>query len=66
MKLWSSFQNIFILRRSIAASFADIIKIAAIFIKTTYKDLKSSKNKKLYNKMQSISVFLDITKIADF
>ena len=32
------FQNSFILRRSREANFADIIKIATIFNKTTFKD----------------------------
>ena len=32
------FQNILNLRRPIVASFADIIKIATMFIKTTFKD----------------------------
>ena len=46
--------NTFILRRPRVVNFADIIKIATTFIKVTRKDL------------QSISVFLGITKIADF
>ena len=32
------FQNMFILRRPRVANFADIIKIATMFIKTTFKD----------------------------
>ena len=34
------FQNIFILRRPRAANFVDVIKIATMFIKTTFKDSK--------------------------
>ena len=34
----SLFQNTFILKRPRAANFADIIKTATIFIKTTFKD----------------------------
>ena len=49
------------------ANFADIMKVATMFIKTTFKDLKKvKKNKKLRIKMQSVPLFPDITKIADF
>ena len=34
------FQNIFILGRPRAANFVDVIKIATMFIKTTFKDSK--------------------------
>ena len=37
------FQNTFILRRTRATSFADIIKIATTFIKTTFEDSKKVK-----------------------
>ena len=37
------FRNNFILRRSRVANFADMIKIASMFIKTTFKDLKKIK-----------------------
>ena len=37
------FQNMFILRRPRVANFADIIKIATMFIKTTFKDPKKLK-----------------------
>ena len=37
------FRNTFILRRSRVANFADMIKIASMFIKTTFKDLKKIK-----------------------
>ena len=47
-------------------NFADIVKFATKFIETTFKDLKKVKKKKLCIKMQSISVFLDITKVTDF
>ena len=51
-------------------NFADIVKIASMYIKTTFKDSKkviiSSLKKKTqkYIKMQSIAVFLDITKVV--
>ena len=38
-----TFQNTFILRRPWVAKFADIIKIATIFVKTTFKDSKKLK-----------------------
>ena len=38
IKTISLFQNIFALSRPRVANFADIIKIATTFIKTTYKD----------------------------
>ena len=61
------FINTSILRRPRVANFADIIKIIIIFIKTILKDSKKSqKNLKLFTKMQSISVFLDIAKFPDF
>ena len=48
-------------------SFVDIINITSVFIKATLKDSKKvKKNEKLYIKMQSISIFLDITKVVDF
>ena len=37
------FQNIFVLRRSGVAIFADIIKTVAMFIKTTFKDSRKVK-----------------------
>ena len=37
------FRNTVILRRSRVANFADMIKIASMFIKTTFKDLKKIK-----------------------
>ena len=62
----SLFQNSFILRRPRVANFTSIINIATIFIKTTFKNSKKcQKYKKLCIKMQSISVFLDKTKISD-
>ena len=56
-------QITFILRRSRVSDFSDIIKIATMFIKTTFKD---SRKLKELEAMQSISVFLDVTKVADF
>ena len=61
------FQNTFTLRRSRMISFVDIINITSVFIKATLKDSKKvKKNEKLFIKMQSISIFLDITKVAVF
>ena len=48
------------------ANFADIIKIATMFIKTTFKNSKKFKKYKLCIKMQSISALCDITKTANF
>ena len=54
----------FILRRS-RSQFADIIKTATRFIKITFKNKKEVKlMKKLCIKVQSMYVFLDITKVA--
>ena len=64
MTPWTLFQNNFVLRSARVANFAEIIEIATIFIKTTFKD--SKKLKELCVKMQSISVFPQIRKIADF
>ena len=50
-----------ILRKLIVADFADIIKIATIFVKTIFKD-----SKKICIIMQSTSVFLKTKKVADF
>ena len=36
------FQNTFILRKARVANFSDIINIATMFIKTTFKDSKKS------------------------
>ena len=53
------------------ANFPGIVKIVTIFIKATVKDSKKViriklKTLKVCPKMQSISVFLDIAKCADF
>ena len=53
------------LRMPSAAIFADILKFLTIFIKIIFKDSRK-RDWKLYIKMQSISVFLDIAKFADF
>ena len=58
-------QNTFILRRPRVANFPDIIKTTVMFIKTTIKESKQIKNKKICIKMQSIYVFLNIAKVAD-
>ena len=59
------FQNTFILRRPKVAIFADIIKIATMFVKTIFKDSKKLKELEIMcDKMQSISVFLDIANLV--
>ena len=70
MKSWGDiltsqplFQYSFNLRRARVANFADMIKIATIFTKTAFKDTKKSNESEIIIKMQSISVFLDITKL---
>ena len=61
------FQNTVILRRSGVAIFADINKIITRFTKKISKDLRKVKRIRDYvPKKQSISVFLDITKFANF
>ena len=67
-ELWCQplFQNTIILRKPGVAIFADIIKILTRFIKKIFRLKKSYKKEKLCIKMESISVFLDITKLADF
>ena len=57
------FQNTVILRRPGVAIFADIIKIITRFIRKTQEKLKELE---ICIKMQSMSVFFDITKFADF
>ena len=58
MSSYSLFQNIFILRKYRVTNFADIIKIAIMFIKTTLKTQKKSKE---------LDIILCIkTKIVDF
>ena len=58
------FKNTFILRRLVVATFSDIIKISTMFIEKTYNT--QTKLEGLCIKMQSISVFLHIIKIAAF
>ena len=55
-------------RRPSVANFAEIIKIAVMFFKTTFKDPEKVKKIRNYvlKCMISITVFLDITKVADF
>ena len=55
------------LRGALVVIFADIIKIVTMFTKTIFQDSrKLKKYEKLCIKMQSISLFLDIAKLADF
>ena len=54
------------LRRPRVANSADIIKIATMFIKTTFKDSKKLKELEIIYSNKSKSVFLEITKVADF
>ena len=61
------YQNTFILRRPRVAILADILEIVTMFIKAILQDSKSFKRKRIYvTKTESISVFLDIAKFADF
>ena len=59
------FQNIFVLWRRRVINFAETIKIATMFIKTTFKDSKKvKKTETIYqNAVYSISWY---KKIADF
>ena len=53
------FQDTFIIRRPRTANFADIIKVAIIFIKTTLKDSKKVKRIRNYElKCNLYSYFL--------
>ena len=66
MTSYPLFKNMFLLRRPRGANFSSFIKIATIFIKTTFKDsITLKKNQKSYIKMESSSEFLDITKVTD-
>ena len=60
----------FISRRPGIANFAEIIKVVTMIkkmLKKIFEDSKKVKKKqKLCTKMQSISVFSDIAKFADF
>ena len=61
------YQNTFILRRPRVAILADIFKIVTMFIKAILQDSKKFKRKRIYvTKTESISVFLDRAKFADF
>ena len=61
------YQNTFILRRPRVAILADILEIVTMFIKAILQDSKNFKRKRIYvTKTESISVFLDIAKFADF
>ena len=60
------FQNIFILGTPGVSIFADIIKITTMFVKTVFKDSKKLEELEIMHQMQSISVFLDMTKVANF
>ena len=60
------FKIYFILRRPTVANSADIIKIATMFIKTTFKDLKKLKELEIIYSNKSKSLVLEITKVADF
>ena len=48
------------------ASYDDIIKIATMITKITFKDSKKKKKKKLCTNIHSILVFPNITRVADF
>ena len=56
-------------KKAVVAIFAEIIKIITRFVKKIFKKIKKikkNKKQKLCIKMQSISIFLDIIKFADF
>ena len=56
------FQNTSILRRPRVANFADNIKIATMFIKTTFKDLKKVKGIRNYlNAIKIATMFIKTT-----
>ena len=57
------FENTAILKRSAVVNFADIIKISSWIFQ---KSVKVKKNLKEAIKMQSLSLFSDIAKIANF
>ena len=56
------FQNTFILRRPRVVNLPDIIQIVTMITKATFEDSKFKTIKELCIKVQSILVFLDITK----
>ena len=60
------FQNNFTLRRPGVAIFLDIIKILPMFIKTIFKDSRKLEIMYQNANVLSISLFLNITKFADF
>ena len=66
MALSRFFQNTFILWMFRVANFADIIKIATMFIETTFKDSKKVKRIRNYVLMQFKLVFPDLTKVETF
>ena len=54
-------------KKSWVAIFADVIKIVTMFTKKILRNiLKNLKHYKLCVKMESVSVFLNIAKFADF
>ena len=61
-----SFQTAIVLRRPGVAMFADISKIITRFIKINFRDSRKAKKLKFCTKMKSISVFPEITKLANF
>ena len=58
------FENIFILRKTGVANFAVIIKFALMLIKTTSKNNKTQKDCQVSIKLQFLSLFSEITKVA--
>ena len=59
-------KQVFSSRKLRVENFPGIIKIATIFIKTTFKDSKKLQGLKLCIKVQSLAVFLYIAKATDF
>ena len=57
----------FYFKRPRVALIADIVKLFTMFIETIFKDSKKVKRiRKLCNKMQSISAFIEIAKFTNF
>ena len=65
MTSWPLFQNTFILRKPKVANFADVSKIATMFIKTALKD--SNKLERIRNHLLKwIYICISWTKVTDF
>ena len=56
----------FVLKRPKMVNFADIFKIATMFLKKAFKNSRNLKTGNIWIKIQSISVLLDMTKDGGF